>query len=227
VGDRERVLALLHELEHADAEKGALELDLQALLERVRVVRESTMGVQVAQADLPARRERAEQSLHRARDEAQAARAALVKAQEAVRSATKAEGRAAELFLVRARDRLSVAERRMAEAESEVRDVEESSCSLEALAEELEADAKFLSHALRDRPRVAEDAGIEPAPGLDGLLEWADAAHAALFVARGQVSAERDAVVRQANELGSAALGEPLGAVGVMVVMRGVEGGAH
>jgi chromosome segregation ATPase len=226
VADRERVLALLHELEQADAEKGALELDLHALLERVRMVRGSTIGVQVTRADFPARRERAAQGLQRARDEVRAARAALAEAEEAVRSAAKAERRTAELFVVRARDRVAIAERRGAEAEADARDVEESLRLLEAFALKLEADGRSLANELRDRPRVAEEAGIEPAPGLDGLLEWADTAHAALFVARGQVTAERDAVVRQANELGSAALGEPLDAVGVTVVKRRVEGSA-
>jgi hypothetical protein len=48
-------------------------------------------------------------------------------------------------------------------------------------------------------------------------------AGAALFVARGSVAAERDAVIRQANELASAMLGEPVAAGSVAVVRRQLE----
>jgi hypothetical protein len=226
VGDRERVLALLHELEQADAEMSAQAAELHALLVRVRDLRETATAVQRTRADLPSRRRRAEQNLDRARDEAQNARAALTEAQEAIRSTGDADKRRAELFEVRARDRLSVAERRVAEGEAEVIAVGESGRQLDVIAVKLQADGKALAHALRNRPRVAEDAGLEPEPGLDGLFTWADAAHAALFVARGQAVAEQDAVIRQANELGSAALGETLGVAGVAVVTRQVESAA-
>ena len=223
VADLEDVLAQLRELEHEDAEKDALALDLHALLERVRTLRGATIGVQVTRADLPARRDRAVQDLQRSRDEVEAARAALAEAEEAVRSAAKSEGPTAERFLVRARDRGSIAERRRTEAEAHMKDVEESVHLLEAFALELEAAGRSLADELRDRPRVAEGAGIGPAPGLDGLLEWADAAHAALFVAKGQLSTERDAVIRQANELGSVALGESIGSASVALVARRIE----
>jgi hypothetical protein len=48
-------------------------------------------------------------------------------------------------------------------------------------------------------------------------------ARASLFVARGQVAAEREAVIRQANELGAVALGEPLTSASAAVVTRRVE----
>ena len=56
------------------------------------------------------------------------------------------------------------------------------------------------------------------------MLEWAGRARAALFVARGGLAAERDAVVRQANELGALVLGEPLTAGGPASVARRIEG---
>jgi hypothetical protein len=224
VADRERVLAQLRELEEEDARKGALFEELHTLLERVRTVQGTAFGVQVTQAELPANRKRAQEALHRAEEEAHAAQAALAEAEEGVRSVGKAGKRNAELFEIRARDRLSVAERRLAEAEAEVEAVERKGRLLDGLTVKLLADGSSLAASLRNRPRVAEGAGVEPAPtGLDGLLEWAEGARAALFVARGQVAAEREAVIRQANELGSAALAEPLGSVGVAVVTRRVE----
>ncbi len=221
--DRARVLTLLEELEQADAEKSAQVNELHELLERVRTVRGNATGVQVTQADLPARRARAEESLGRTRAEVDAARAALAEAQEAVRSAGKEEQRRAELFEVRARDRLSVAERRVAEGETDLEAIDKAGRQLEAFAVELEADGKALANALHGRPNLAKEAGLAPGPGPEGLLTWAEAAQAALFVARGQAMAEQEAVIRQANELGSAVLGEPLGAASVAVVARRIE----
>ena len=55
------------------------------------------------------------------------------------------------------------------------------------------------------------------------MAAWVDTAQAALLVAHSQAAAERDAVIRQANELGSAVLGEPLGSASVAVLTRRVE----
>jgi hypothetical protein len=41
------------------------------------------------------------------------------------------------------------------------------------------------------------------------LAEWASRAHAELFVAAGQLDAQRDRVIREANELATMLLGEP------------------
>ena len=82
---------------------------------------------------------------------------------------------------------------------------------------ELHAHARELAAELRGRPRIADDAGKEPRPGLDGVEAWSEIARASLFVARGQLSAEREAVIRQANELGALALGEPLSAMGTVL----------
>lgn len=221
--DRERVLALLHELEQEDAEKGELVLEAHVLLERVRTVEGTATGVKQTKAGLPAKRESAMQGLDRARDEARHARAAFAEALGAVRSAKKGEERTAELFEVRARDRLSVAERRVAEAESDAEALELLGRRLDELALKLQVEAKSLAEELGSRPRIADEAGAEPAPGLDGLLAWAETARAALLVARSQAMVERDAVIRQANELGSATLGESLGSAGVAVVAQRVE----
>jgi hypothetical protein len=65
----------------------------------------------------------------------------------------------------------------------------------------------------------------DPDAGTAGVAEWGTRARAALLVARSQVSAERDAVLRQANELGAAVLGEALPPLGAREVVRRVEGG--
>ena len=220
--DRERVLAQLHELEQEDAEKDALVRELHDLLEQARQIQAMATGIQATQEELPERRQHAEENLHRVREEVGTARAALAEAEEAIRTAGEAEARNAELFEVRARDRLSALERREAEAVGEVQAVEDKRRILNELAVAWQAKGKALADELRNRPRVAEDAGSEPSPGLEGLLAWAEVAHAALFVARGQAMVEHDAVIRQANEIGAVALGEPLTSVSAAVVTRRV-----
>ena len=81
----------------------------------------------------------------------------------------------------------------------------------------------MVAESLRGRPRLAEAAGHAPGPGLVGVIEWASGARAALFVARTAVATEREALIRQANELGSVILGEPLYAASPMVVAATVE----
>jgi hypothetical protein len=56
------------------------------------------------------------------------------------------------------------------------------------------------------------------------VAEWGTRARAALLVARSQLASERDAVVRQANELGASVLGEPLPALSAGEIARRVEG---
>ena len=55
------------------------------------------------------------------------------------------------------------------------------------------------------------------------MSEWGTRARAALLVARSQLAAERDAVVRQAHELAAVVLGEPLPPLGAREVVRHVE----
>jgi hypothetical protein len=58
---------------------------------------------------------------------------------------------------------------------------------------------------------VADAIGDVPRPGEGpaALVEWASRAHAALFVASGSVDTQRERVIREANELATAILGEP------------------
>ncbi len=223
MADRERVLALLHELEDADAEEGALLEELDGFAREVQTIQAAVSRLQGFATRLPSKRERLAAELARALTEKAAARDALAEAEEAVRTAKKDGQGDAQRFEIRARDRLSVAERRNAEAQAAVEELERETRGAEEEAGEIETIARALAETLRGRPRLAEDAGAEPEPGLAGIAAWGEAARAALFVARGQVAAERDAVIRQANELGAVALGEPLTSASAAVVARRVE----
>ncbi|MEO8290548.1 MAG: hypothetical protein ABI649_06080 [Gaiellaceae bacterium] len=221
--ESESVLAFLRELEQADEEVGAVLAELDELARESEAVRLRALELEAWLLRVPADLEAAGKAVTRAREELVAAREARAEADEALERAGEDAVRAAEHFAVRASDRVSVAERRAAKAdgaraalEEEAREAVEESGALERRAHEL-------ARALRGRPRLAEDAGADPAPGLAGVAEWGSTARAALFVARGQLAAERDAVIRQANELGSLALGEPLTSASAAVVARQVE----
>ena len=116
---------------------------------------------------------------------------------------------------------MSVAERRLAEAAAA--DLENRTGEATIRGQALHARVRKLAGDLRGRSRIADDAGKEPGPGLEGVEAWSAVARASLFVARGQLSAEREAVIRQANELGALALGEPLSAMGAGALTRRVE----
>lgn len=224
----EEPLAALRELERADEEIGAALADLDQLANELDLLRGRIADLRSFEARLPSERERLASELERAETEAESANTALGEAEEAMRAAEPGAAREAELFQVRARDRVTSAERRLAEANS-------ASVSLEGEAEEAEREAaaqhekaRALARQLRETPRLAGEAGNEPGSGLESVIAWSEVARAALFVARGQLAVERDAVIRQANELGAVALGEPLTSASAAVVARQVEQGlAH
>jgi hypothetical protein len=138
------------------------------------------------------------------------------------------EGRlkAAERFTVRARDALTSAQRHAGLARQAVDEHKARVDAARRAVPEVETEAGKLAGLLRGLPRLAPGAATPPQPGLGGVVEWARAARAALTVARSSVSSERDALIRQANELGSVLLGQPLAASSVDLVRRQVEAAA-
>jgi hypothetical protein len=218
----EAILEALTELERADAEIGAALSDLEGLADELDAIRAKSVELQAFHARLPSERERLNAELERARAEALAATEALAEAERTARSAEPDRAREAELFLVRARDRLTVAERREAEAVSRREALESSVGEMTTAGRELHGRARRLAAELAGWSQVAGDAGKEPAAGLDGLQAWAEVARAGLFVARGQLASQREGIVRQANEIGAAALGEPLTSASAAIVTRRV-----
>ena len=125
--------------------------------------------------------------LERRREELAAAEAELSGAQDE-------EGRAhAERAVDRARDHVGVAETRVARAIEAERTLEAEEAAGQRELPELEERARAV-------------AGV-PEPAAD-LAEWASRAHAELFVAARQIDGQRERLIREANELASALLGE-------------------
>jgi hypothetical protein len=220
-------VALLQELERADEAAVAELVEVNQLSADVVDVRERALGLGAFFAGLPEMRLAAAGAAEEAVRALAAARAAAEKAAEA---AARAEGngdaeRVAEArrFEVRARDSRHMAGRRAQSAREQMTELEARAEAAERETSALGAHAGKLAALLQSRPRLAHDAVGEPQPGAPGIAEWATCARAALLVARSQIEAEREAVVRQANELGAAVLGETLPPLGAAAVARRVE----
>lgn len=102
-------------------------------------------------------------------------------------------------------------------------ELSESLVNTRAEAAELLREARRVADELQAVPRVSQSGREAPGNALAQLDEWASRVRAALFVVRGQLEAERDRLVREANELGSSALGEQLAGSSVSLVRRRLE----
>jgi hypothetical protein len=220
-------LELIRELERADEEVAAVLAELDELYASIEVVRRRALDLEEFFVRLPTVRAAAAEAVKNAEREVLAAEETVERAATELRTAEEAGEAerlaAARRFDVRARDSLSVARRRHGEALAERERLATEAAAAERERPELVAHAGELAAALRERPRLARDAGAAPGAGLDDASAWAAGARAALLVARSSLAAERDAVIRQANELGSLVLGEPLAPGGTSTVARRVE----
>jgi chromosome segregation ATPase len=223
----DEVLAFLRELEDMDETLSAAEADLDELAAEVERVRLRAAELDEFLARVPVEQERLEAERPEAERQAAHALQARDKAEESL--AVAEQGRSDEAVaearraLVRTRDALRMADRRVSELAEEAAKLEGAAADAIREAAELEARARQLAAAFREHSRLTEQAASGPPPGLAGVVEWGSAARAALFVARGGLGSEREAVIRQANELGSVLLGEPLLATRPATVRRRIE----
>lgn len=223
----DRRLAFIRELEQADEAVAAVLAELDELYAACEALRGRALEVEAFLERLPGERAATARAEEEARVAVEEARTTAERAAEELRAAEAAHDDerlpAARRFDVRARDAVHTAERLLREAEEAAARLEAHAEAAGEEAKELTRRARRLAAALAERPGLAAEAGAPPAGGLAGVAEWGTRARAALLVARGQLAAERDAVVRQANELGTLVLGEPLTATSAAGVARRVE----
>lgn len=220
-------LALLRELVASD-EALAVELaELESLADDTAAVRERADALAALLARADAERARLAAAVEQAeRDLAERDEALNDAESELALAESKGDEErlaAARRFVVSAGDSQAVARRRVVAVRAEARAFADRVLAAEREVPEIEARAAAVAESLKGRPRLAESAGHTPGPGLIGIIEWASGARAALVVARTAVATEREALIRQANELGSAILGEPLYAANSTVVAATVE----
>ena len=197
-----RAIDDLRRLAALDDELAARERSLQELDESVREVRGRAEALEAFFAGYDEAERRTRSATESAVAEVERRRAAVGEAKAALEHARDEERRElAGRALARAEDHLSVAEIALGRASIDAAQLEREAADWQRELPLLEDRARQLSTDLRD-----VDAGGSGAPA---LIAWASHAHASLFVAVRQLEAERERVIREANELASALAGEP------------------
>jgi hypothetical protein len=140
---------------------------------------------------------------HAERDE----RLRQIEAHEAaalVRRRSEREEAHAELERAHSAEERALAEKRLARAADHV---ELARRALEHARGERQAFDEETERLMLEVPQLEERARALGATD-DNLFEWASSKHAELFVALGQLDTQREGVIREANELATALLGE-------------------
>ena len=197
-----RALDDLRRLAELDDELGAHERRLQELDETVRELRGRAEALEAFFAGYDEAERRTRSAAESSRAEVERRRAEVGEAKTALADARDDERRElARRALARAEDHLSVAEIALGRSSTDASQLERQAADWQRELPLLEARAGELSADLRD---------VEaPDSGAPALIAWASHAHASLFVAVRQLEAERERVIREANELASALVGEP------------------
>jgi chromosome segregation ATPase len=219
----EQALDFARELARADEDAAATLAELVELAAEVEALRVRAAGLADRVARLPGEQEAARTAVEDAEREVARRRETAAAAEAVSRAADDDRARAAANALTRAADGLRMAERRLvaARADDDRLRAEELAAAGEAAA--LTERARAVAAGLHERSALAAAASGPPEDDLASVAAWATNARAALFVARGQLASQRDQLLRQANELAAAVLGEPVPASSAAAVVRRVE----
>jgi hypothetical protein len=211
----DRRLAILEDLERGEEEVAAELAEVDELHAACEQVRLTALELVEFLARLPEEREKAQREIQETAGALEEAGKADAQAEMKLAAAEQANDperlAAARRLRIRARDALHLAERRAEQAAAHAEELEATATASEERTEDLAVRARELAEALSRRPRVALETDVSPGASPTEIAEWGTQARAALLVARSQVAAERDALVRQANELASNVVGEPVG----------------
>jgi len=197
-----RAIDDLRRLASLDDELAARERRLQELDETVREVRGRAEALEAFFAGHDDAERRTRSAIESAEAEVERRRAEVAEAKSALDGARDDDRRElARRALARAEDHLSVAEIALGRASTDAAQLEHAAADWQRELPLIEDRARQLSRDLGDAK--------PPASGAPALIAWASHAHASLFVAVRQLEAERERVIREANELASALVGEP------------------
>lgn len=227
--DVDALLALAADIERRDVDVAAslgLVLDLTARSDEIRARAEQ---LQLLLDSLPGEIATLDRSDAEARDARAEALDAVAGAERRV--AELEQGRrvspearaAAERDLERVRELASDATARLERLVLDRAGLVEAGSVARVDARDLVREAQDVASRIHDVARVSKSGREAPGRDLGGLVEWGSRVHAALLVVRGQLEGERDRLVREANELSGAVLGEQLAGSNVAVVRRRLE----
>jgi predicted nucleic acid-binding Zn-ribbon protein len=206
----ERAVQELRELAERDSELATRGAAVAARDAEIARIRSRAEEIETALALQPAERARRDRELVDAAEELERRRSELDRAERELAAATDDDAREhARHAVERALDHIAVAQSRIDRAEAARAELEQEVADLPAERQALEDQARALAGT----------------PELGGsLVDWASRAHADAFVAAGQIDAERERVIREANELASMLLGEPTYGATVAQALARVEG---
>jgi chromosome segregation ATPase len=229
VADPAEALGHAAELEHRDEDVAGRLARIRGLAERTASLRERAAMVHAALDELPRELDGVEGRLRDAAADVTRAEADAEAAASRV-AALEAGRRRSDDELDRARSEAQTARQRLVDAGRELDRLTAQRTALrgEVQRRETERGALVVSAAdvareLREVPQLNDPALHDPGVTLPTLEEWAARARAALFVVQGTLETERERIVVEANALGTAVLGESLGASSVAVVRRRLE----
>jgi colicin import membrane protein len=216
-------LAFVEELERRDADVADRLASVEELERTVDRLRVRAVELLAFRASLPGERAVRARAVGLAQDAVAVAQATLAQAEAELERVREKERAAAEHAVAVAREAERSAARELERMRNAAAALEEEAAQAEVEARELEGEAGRTAERLAAVPRLSHDAARLPRPGLEGVEEWGARARPALLLLRAALAAERDAIVREANELGSAVLGESLGAASVRRVRERLE----
>ena len=229
MADVDSLLALAADIERRDGDvAAALELVLD-LARRADEITARAAQLQLLLESAPGEIAALDRSEAEARDRHADTAAALAQAERHAAELAQSTRSSSEARAAAARD-LELSQEIAAEAASRLDRLAHDRAGLLRAVSAAQADALDLAGAahdvasrLQEAPRVSTSGREEPGHDLAQLSEWGSRVHAALFVVRGQLEGERDRLVREANELGGAVLGEQLAGSSVALVRRRLE----
>jgi len=214
--------AFAAELEQRDATVAGRIAALAEISAEVDRIRARAAEIESTLAGVPLQRAHLDEADADAARDRELSRAALAEAEAALERARGEEARqAARLAANRAVAAVRAEEERRTRLADRRARLEQETEQLRAEAAELERRAMAVAARLAESSRVSATA--PPEPGLRGLVDWGARAHAAVVVACGGLESERERIVREANELASSVLGEPLYTASVALVRTRLE----
>jgi chromosome segregation protein len=223
------LIAEVVELERRDAAIARALEEVRRIEERAGAVRSRAGDIRDALERLPAEVDELAQRRTSAEAVEVALRSELELAEKRLASLESSRRRRVD-ELERARREAATARDSLSDAHAELERLAAAETALQARDASLRAEAGRLleeavevAHDLRSVERIVDAARRAPGATLDELDDWGGQVRSALFVVRGTLETERERIVLEANALGSAVLGEPLGASSVAVVRRRVE----
>ncbi|HET7044528.1 MAG TPA: hypothetical protein VFI37_06730 [Gaiellaceae bacterium] len=210
------------ELEERDEHVAAAIGAVRELEGEVAEVRARAEGIAEIREGYPFERQRLAAGLESAREQLATREAEQAEAEADLARAKEGEEQAAARRAVtRTADAAASARRNVARSEDELGSLERAMEQAEAELPRLRERSRTLARRLEELPRVTR---VETDPDdLAALLDWGSRARAALFVAAGGLETEREQIVREANELGAAVLGEAALAASVATVRERIE----